>query len=129
MGWTALQDPHPNSHPSPKPRAPSPARTPAPAPGPHPSPRSATRELRRKPARPNRDYLSYFGCSGAGAVGGAGGAVSLLIDSVIIPMVHPDELSRIASSAFTARTYFVLSSASKKMTGGPCVASLLLASL
>ena len=65
----------------------------------------------------------------AGVPGVGAGAVSLLIDSVIIPIVHPDELSRMESSAFTTRTYFALSSASKKMTGGPCVASLLLASL
>src|ERR1700682_4308873 len=61
--------------------------------------------------------------SGAEVVSGAG----LLIDSVIIPMVQPLALSRMASSALTALTYFVLSSASKKMTGGPCVASLLFA--
>ena len=48
--------------------------------------------------------------------------------SVIIPIVQPLEESRIVSSAFTARTYLALSSASKKMTGGPCVASLFFAS-
>src|SRR5207302_2165739 len=87
---------------------------------------------------------AYFGASGLGAAGvapgccsapgapGAPGAAgccaSCLMLSVIIPIVHPLDESRIASSAFTARTYFALSSASKKMTGGPCVASLLLAS-
>src|SRR2546426_5421687 len=85
---------------------------------------------------------AYFGASGAGGVGVAPGCCSppgapgvaggccdsCLMLSVIIPIVQPLEESRIASSAFTARTYFALSSASKKMTGGPCVASLLLAS-
>src|SRR2546421_795796 len=86
----------------------------------------------------------YFGASGVGgggvapgccsapaapgAPGAAGCCDSCLMLSVIIPIVQPLDESRIASSAFTARTYFALSSASKKMTGGPCVASLLLAS-
>src|SRR5437763_302361 len=68
---------------------------------------------------------------GAGGVpsGAAPGAVSpagawLAIFSVIIPIVHPAELSRMRSRPLMARSYFALSSASKKMTGGPCVASL-----
>src|SRR6202022_4654034 len=66
--------------------------------------------------------------SGAAVAPGAGACcASCLMLSVIIPMVHPEDESRIASSAFTALTYFALSSASKKMTGGPCVASLLFA--
>jgi len=58
-----------------------------------------------------------------GVAGAAAPCASCLMDSVIIPIVHPLDESRIASSAFTARRYFALSSASKKMTGGPCVAS------
>ena len=62
---------------------------------------------------------------GGGGVpsGAAPGAVSPagadVIFSVIIPIVQPGELSRMRSSPLMARSYFALSSASKKMTGGP----------
>src|SRR5438270_506392 len=44
-----------------------------------------------------------------------------------MPIVQPGELSRIVSRPFIARAYFALSSASKKITGGPWVASFDLA--
>src|SRR3954467_1663738 len=93
--------------------------------------RGASRLLNASCPKPD-----YFGGSPAGGVapggvapgaapsaGGAGAAASCLMLSVITPIVHPLAESRIASSAFTARPYLVLSSAWKKMTGGPCVAS------
>src|SRR5207237_3178083 len=73
------------------------------------------------------DYLGGWGGLGGVGAPGVGGAPpsSVLIFSVIIPIVQPTllsaELSRAASSAFTARPYFALSSASKKITGGPCL--------
>ena len=80
----------------------------------------------------SRGTCRFFGASGAGASGAgaspsAGGGVGTGIFSVIIPIVQPGELSRIMSSAFTARTYLALSSASKKTIGGPSLASLALA--
>src|SRR3954451_22979287 len=118
------------------------------SPDPDPGPQDAHADAHPPPiprsakARDPRDFSRsvskcYFGGSeGAGAgvapgcsPPGCAGAVSALMLSVIMPMVHPLEESRMASSALTARTYFVLSSASKKMTGGPWVASLLFATL
>src|SRR5205823_11094420 len=95
------------------------------------------------PAQVSTERLKSYCCGGAappgagGVAPGAGGVPSgdapgavspaggwLEIFSVIIPIVHPGELSRMRSRPLMARSYFDLSSASKKMTGGPCVASL-----
>src|SRR5207248_2306184 len=97
------------------------------------------RELRRLRALlGNAGSLPYCGgVGGVGAVPGAGGvapggvgSVGVAVEasfSVIMPIVQPGELSRMRSRPFIARKYFALSSASKKITGGPWVASFALA--
>src|SRR5438270_9193906 len=100
----------------------------------------ATEPVAPVPVPVGRYFGGFAGAGSVGAAGpgapgapGAGGAppggvgsvpdAALASFSVIMPIVHPGELSRIKSKPFIAREYFALSSASKKMTGGPCVAS------